>query len=421
MLDQLEATSLRAAFSSKYQAAWTNAHVKHFKGRAISCMSMIPQILFGSLSLQTLPRISLRTSDDYFPDIPPSHPLHLFINAHNALLTKHLNVLPDWDMFQTKHPYAGFHAAARCLSGGPIYITDVPGQHNVDLIEQITAINLHGRRVTLRPTGLGETISVYDHFAEGKLLKIGASTGDFPSPSAAGLLGLFNIADKETTYCLPVTEIPVVVQAINSLRNETLALGTKLIVRSHQEDRVFFPIYLDSPIVPSGLLHGTLPVRGFDVLSAHPVYLCCVKGWYKNDHHEICILGLLRKMTGAAAVVSCDFKPLHDERQLLVTIELKALGTLGIWIGSLQRDMPIQVTLQGWSVPNSMIDMLNEFDYEYTDNRILRIDLESCWNDMPKDLFDKDTVKVRVLLGLDPTADPEIPPPTPIRCFPRIE
>lgn len=41
-------------------------------------------------------------------------------------MTQHLNVIPDWDMFQTVHEYSGFHAAARCVSGGPIYIVCSP-------------------------------------------------------------------------------------------------------------------------------------------------------------------------------------------------------------------------------------------------------------------------------------------------------
>jgi hypothetical protein len=84
-----------------YQSAWTNAYLKHFSGRAISCMSQIPQISLHSFLQDQTPKILLRNSDDFFPEIPGSHPFHLFVNAHNALLTQHLNCVPDWDMFQT--------------------------------------------------------------------------------------------------------------------------------------------------------------------------------------------------------------------------------------------------------------------------------------------------------------------------------
>ena len=116
MLDLLASTPDRAAFTTTYQSAWTQVLRRHLGGKAISCMSQIPQILFHSFLPTFTPRILLRNSDDFFPDIPASHPWHVFCNAHNALFVQHLNVLPDWDMFQTSHPYSGFHAASRCVS-----------------------------------------------------------------------------------------------------------------------------------------------------------------------------------------------------------------------------------------------------------------------------------------------------------------
>ena len=44
---------------------------------------------------------------------------------------------PDWDMFHSKHPAALLHASARVLSGGPIYVSDKPGQHNFDLLRRL--------------------------------------------------------------------------------------------------------------------------------------------------------------------------------------------------------------------------------------------------------------------------------------------
>lgn len=95
----------RADVPSAYQSAWTAAYTKHFDGRAISCMSQIPQISFHSFLQDRTPKILLRNSDDFFPEIPGSHPFHLFVNAHNSLLTRHLNCVPDWDMFQTSKPH----------------------------------------------------------------------------------------------------------------------------------------------------------------------------------------------------------------------------------------------------------------------------------------------------------------------------
>ncbi|KAI9870882.1 MAG: hypothetical protein M1823_008612, partial [Watsoniomyces obsoletus] len=137
----------------------------------------------------------LRNSDDFFPDIPESHPWHVFCNAHNALFVQHLNALPDWDMFQTSHAYSGFHAAARCLSGGPIYVTDTPGAHDADLIHQMSATNSRGETVILRPSNVGKTVGVYDKYDDRSVLKIGVWDGK--SGVGTGLLGVFNLAESE--------------------------------------------------------------------------------------------------------------------------------------------------------------------------------------------------------------------------------
>ncbi|MCQ6463597.1 hypothetical protein NPN16_24840, partial [Vibrio parahaemolyticus] len=76
------------------------------------CMSQFPQALFHALLPQIRPPVTARNSDDYFPDAPSSHRWHVWVNAHNAVLTQYLNVVPDWDMFQTVHEFADYHAAA---------------------------------------------------------------------------------------------------------------------------------------------------------------------------------------------------------------------------------------------------------------------------------------------------------------------
>ena len=37
----------------------------------------------------------------------------------------------------SKHPAAELHAAARVLSGGSIYVSDTPGQHDFDLLRRL--------------------------------------------------------------------------------------------------------------------------------------------------------------------------------------------------------------------------------------------------------------------------------------------
>ncbi|KAH9826905.1 glycoside hydrolase family 36 protein, partial [Teratosphaeria destructans] len=146
-LDLLHRAPDRRALTTAYQDAWTLAHLRHFSSRAISCMSQTPQLMFHSQLPTNKPRLLVRNSDDFFPDVEASHPWHIFCNAHNAVFTQHLHVLPDWDMFQTSHPWASFHAAARAVSGGPIYFTDEPGKHDIQLLGQMTAQTPRGRTV----------------------------------------------------------------------------------------------------------------------------------------------------------------------------------------------------------------------------------------------------------------------------------
>ena len=57
---------------------------------------------------------------------------HLHINGsacthhHKQLYVGEICV-PDFDMFHSKHTAAAMHAAARAISGGPVYVSDKPG------------------------------------------------------------------------------------------------------------------------------------------------------------------------------------------------------------------------------------------------------------------------------------------------------
>lgn len=60
--------------------------------------------------------------------------------AYNSLWMGNF-IQPDWDMFQSTHPCAEFHAASRAISGGPIYISDCVGQHDFDLLKRLVLPN----------------------------------------------------------------------------------------------------------------------------------------------------------------------------------------------------------------------------------------------------------------------------------------
>ena len=178
MTDTWEESWARRGLAGDYLDAWTVASLRHLGGRTIASMSQTPMNIFCSqLRHGARPPFPVRASDDFFPFVETSHAWHLWANSHNVLLLQHLNVLPDWDMFTTVHPYAGYHAAARCVSGGPVFITDVPGSHDLGLIGQMTAVTPRGKTVVLRPSVLGKSIDTYVSYSDEVLLKVGACHG----------------------------------------------------------------------------------------------------------------------------------------------------------------------------------------------------------------------------------------------------
>ena len=40
-------------------------------------------------------------------------------------------------MFQSRHPAAEAHAAARAVSGAAVYVSDYPGNHDFDLLKKL--------------------------------------------------------------------------------------------------------------------------------------------------------------------------------------------------------------------------------------------------------------------------------------------
>lgn len=159
-----------------YLDAWAHSALRHFAMRATSCMSLFPQAIFRAQTIPG-PTFALRSSDDFAPDEPSAHAWHVWANAHNCVLLQFLDIVPDWDMFQTAHDFAGFHAAARCVSGGPICITDVPGCHDRNIISQISGTTLDGRTTIFRPSVMGKAVNPFVGYHDNAFLKVGSYNG----------------------------------------------------------------------------------------------------------------------------------------------------------------------------------------------------------------------------------------------------
>lgn len=350
-----------------YQRAWMTAQLRHFQGKAISCMAQVPEMLWRILLQDKFQPVVLRNSDDFFPEIPASHSWHLWANAHNALFTQHLNAVLDWDMFQTSHEYGAYHAAARCLSGGPISITDIPGKHDLDVINQMVAPSPDGgRSIALRPS-VGKTPRVFDRYLESGVLKIVSET-----TLGTKLMGLFNTGEAPISLLIEAAEFAAV-------GRELWPPGSEVLFFSHRAQAPYGPLFLKHiPQFyshPEDLIHAKLPVKGFEILSGHVTNRLP----YKGGHLLVCVLGLLGKMTGAAAVCSSVIK-ISDEKKLYMSIQLKALGLLGVWIsGPRIEKSQILAKLENLELEGHMIKTF-DFPDGARESQLVQFDILETWS-----------------------------------------
>ena len=116
---------------ARMRSALETAASEAFGDEWLSCMAHLPEFWYHAR------RNNLsRGSDDFFPDVPASHGAHVRANAFTGLwFGRFMGV--DWDMFQSGHPFGAYHAAARALSGGPVYTADAPEGIDAALLRRV--------------------------------------------------------------------------------------------------------------------------------------------------------------------------------------------------------------------------------------------------------------------------------------------
>ncbi|KAM3695469.1 hypothetical protein ACJW31_07G133900 [Castanea mollissima] len=111
----------RVELAKAYYKALTASVKNHFNGNGvIASMEQCNDFMFLGTEAICLGRVGC----------------HMVHCAYNSLWMGNF-IQPDWDMFQSTHPCATFHAASRAISGGPIYVSDTVGQHNFELLKTL--------------------------------------------------------------------------------------------------------------------------------------------------------------------------------------------------------------------------------------------------------------------------------------------
>jgi raffinose synthase len=132
----------RASLSSALHGALSRSMLQRFTSTSpqiIHCMAHDPSIFYQLPVLYPNQVPLMRASDDHYPGNPNSHGPHIVACAFNSLLLGHLSV-PDWDMFTTSmedEQFVALHTVARCISGGPVYVSDSPENVQKDVIDKV--------------------------------------------------------------------------------------------------------------------------------------------------------------------------------------------------------------------------------------------------------------------------------------------
>lgn len=283
-----------------------------------------------------------RSSDDYQPELKHNPKDHVFQNAYNAYWLANF-AYPDWDMFQSHDPAAEYHAAARAVSGGPVYFTDEAGKERPEILKRL-ALSDGRLLMSDEPAQVTRDLLLNDPSIERVALKLFARVTR-PGLSA-GVVASFNVNKTagRVSGALYAGDVewglrsPAEVAAYRLSDGRVTLFGTR----------------------PQALFFD-LGEKGFDLFTLAPV------------EGGVAVFGLLDKYLAPAAVVSVT------RGHSAAAVRLKEAGDFGAWLAN----RPARVEVDGRSLAPS--------SYTYA-NGLLRI---------PRASFGEGTGEreVRIVLG----------------------
>ncbi|KAG8894403.1 hypothetical protein FRB99_001288 [Tulasnella sp. 403] len=348
---KVDIPSIRIAYKNAIRAAAR----KHFgpgtEGRVIFCMGMTPRVLLGhdiglssdviaNVDDQSSARILLRNSDDYFPNEPDSHRYHVFTNVVGGMFTSQLNVVPDFDMFQS-HPYmplnaqgdgqtqnvssnyaqAAFHAALRALGAGPVTLTDVPGQTDPSIVSKLVGSTIEGGRSVVVQASQSPFVSndVFDpvllHGGIGRAFRVFSRNQG--RKADGGTIGYWNIRSHD-----------------GQVEDEVTASDIQQLTTDSGEFLVYFPEtsevrVVDSGGAPSPPLDIQIGPFGFHLVTVAPISSSPVG-------YRIAALGLVDKYNSLAGLMS--FGP--DGSTGMWEAVVRCSGKFAFWIDGQEGQAP---------------------------------------------------------------------------------
>lgn len=298
-----DGSSGRVQMTQAFRRGLETSVEKHFSDRLINCMSCATETWYQS------PRSNMiRTSTDFWPNKPDSHGLHLYTNAQVCVWFSEF-IHADWDMFQSGHAMGAYHAAARAVSGSPIYVSDKPDQHSAEILRKLV---IHDGTI-LRCLDIGRpTVDCLfrDPTREAVLLKI------FNRNQFGWVVGAFNAryhADERQRMAIAGKVSPSDVPGIE---------GDDFVGYGHQSG-----LLMRMP--KKGRVSLTLGELSFEVVSLAPV------------QHGCAVIGLADRYNALGAISALTHTATESQ------MSVRAGGRLLLWCAA----KPKSVTVDGAGVP----------------------------------------------------------------------
>nr|GLL44790.1 probable galactinol--sucrose galactosyltransferase 6 [Ipomoea trifida] len=314
----------RVEITRQYNQGLDASIAKNFPDNGIiACMSHNTDALYCAKQTGVV-----RASDDFFPRDPVSHTIHIAAVAYNSVFLGEF-MQPDWDMFHSLHPAAEYHASARAISGGPVFVSDAPGKHNFDLLKKLVLPDGSILRACLpgRPT---KDCLFSDPSRDGiSLLKI------WNMNKYTGVIGVYNCqgaawnaAEKKNTFHQTKPEA-----ITGQIRGRDVHLISEAALDSNWNGNCAVYSHRSGELVT--LPHNAALPVSLRVLEHEVFIVTPVKDL--SPGLSFAPLGLLDMFNAGGAIVGLEY----EEVGLAVSMEVKGCGRFGAYSSAKPRNCTV--------------------------------------------------------------------------------
>ncbi|WJX33145.1 galactinol--sucrose galactosyltransferase [Trifolium repens] len=303
----------RVSLTKLYQEALETSIAKNFKdNNLICCMAHNSDSIYSSKKSAVA-----RASEDFMPREPTFQTLHIASVAFNSLLLGEIFV-PDWDMFQSKHETAEFHAAARAIGGCAVYVSDKPSNHDFKILRKLVLPNgsVLRARYAGRPT---RDCLFQDPVMDGKsLLKI------WNLNKLTGVIGVFNCQGAGSWPMKPLESTPTRLTISGKIRTIDVEFLEEVAGENWNGDCILYAFNagLLSKLPSRGKLEVSLETLQCEVYTVSPIRV------FGHDV-QFAPIGLLDMYNSGGAVeeLSCTM----NVANCIIKIRGKGYGRFGVY------------------------------------------------------------------------------------------